>query len=127
MSAWVALGGTSSARAQSGDPTLRDSFAIGSQGGAVCEVRATVRDSVIEGMFDRAWMVLCRDASQPVGSVRMLRATPQVARARIDRGREGAIVCTAPGACTLRGSGVAWTTRCVPDGGPSYTAPGIPA
>src|SRR3546814_579150 len=78
-------------------------------------------------MFDRAWMVLCRDASQPVGYVRMLRATPQVARARIDRGREGAIVCTAPGACTVRGSGVAWTTRIVPDGDTSYTAEGFAA
>src|SRR3546814_11725614 len=57
----------------------------------------------------------------------MLRATPQGARARIDRGREGAIVCTAPGACTVRGSGVAWTTRIVPDGDTSYTAEGFAA
>src|SRR3546814_8378491 len=64
----LALGGSGVARAQDEDPTRRDSFAIGSQGGALCEVRATVRDSVIAGMFDRAWMILCRDASQPVGT-----------------------------------------------------------
>src|SRR3546814_9614242 len=79
------------------------------------------------GRFARSWLVLSRDASQPVGYVRMLRATPQVARAQIDRGREGAIVCTAPGACTVRGSGVAWTTRIVPDGDTSYTAEGFAA
>src|SRR3546814_9554919 len=84
----LALGGSGVARAQDEDPTRRDSFAIGSQGGALCEVRATVRDSVIAGMFDRAWMILCRDASQPVGTVRLLRATPDQARARIERSEE---------------------------------------
>src|SRR3546814_1142695 len=109
------------------DPTRRDSFAIGSQGGALCEVRATVRDSVIAGMFDRAWMILCRDASQPVGTVRMLRATPDQARARIERGRDNAIVCTAPDACTVKGSGIAWTTRIETDGDTSYAAEGFAA
>src|SRR3546814_15582768 len=78
-------------------------------------------------MFDRAWMILCRDASQPVGTVRMLRATPDQARARIERGRDNAIVCTAPAACTVKGSGIAWTTRSETDGEPSYAAEGFSA
>ena len=45
-------------QAQVTDPTLRDSFSIGDQGGSLCEVQATVRDSVIDGMFDRAWVVV---------------------------------------------------------------------
>src|SRR3546814_11819863 len=78
-------------------------------------------------MFDRAWMILCRDASQPVGTVRMLRATPDQARARIERGRDNAIVCTAPDACTVKGSGIAWTTRIETDRDTRYAAQGSAA
>src|SRR3546814_8983018 len=67
----LALAAPGTALAQEGDPTLRDSFAIGGEGGSLCEVQATVNDRVIEGMFDRAWTIICRDASQPVGTVRM--------------------------------------------------------
>ncbi len=109
------------------DPTLRDGFAIGDRGGSLCEVQATVRDSVISGMFDRAWMILCRDASQPVGYLRMLRATPGEAQARIERGRAGTIVCTAPTACTVRDSDVQWNTRIVADGNTAYAVEGFAA
>ena len=97
----LATGVSAPALAQPDDPTLRDSFSIGDQGGALCEVQATVRDSVIKGMFDRAWVIVCRDASQPVGYVRMLRAGADEARARIDAGRAGTIACAADGACTV--------------------------
>ena len=73
----LALAAPGTAQAQGTDPTLRDSFSIGDQGGSLCEVQATVRDNVIKGMFDRAWAIICRDASQPVGYVRELRATVQ--------------------------------------------------
>src|SRR3546814_11942883 len=72
----LALGGSGVARAQDADPTRRDSFAIGSQGGALCEVRATVGDSVTAGMFDRAWLTLCRDPRHPGAPVRVVRAPP---------------------------------------------------
>lgn len=109
------------------DPTLRDSFAIGDKGGSLCEVQATVRDSVIDGMFDRAWMILCRDASQPVGYVRMLRATPAEAQARVDRARSGTIVCTAPNSCTVKDSSVQWNTRIEAAGNTSYAVEGFAA
>lgn len=109
------------------DPTLRDSFAIGDKGGSLCEVQATVRDSVIDGMFDRAWMILCRDASQPVGYVRMLRATPAEAQARVDRARSGTIVCTAPTSCTVKDSSVQWNTRIEAAGNTSYAVEGFAA
>ncbi|WP_260582391.1 hypothetical protein [Sphingopyxis sp. PET50] len=115
------------ASAQSSDPTLRDSFAIGDKGGSLCEVQATVRDSVIEGMFDRAWMILCRDASQPVGYVRMLRASPADAQARIERARAGTIVCTAPDRCAVKDSDVQWNTRIEGDGRSSYAVEGFAA
>ncbi|MBL0915475.1 MAG: CHAT domain-containing protein, partial [Sphingopyxis sp.] len=122
----LALAAPGVAQAQASDPTLRDSFSIGDQGGSLCEVQATVRDSVIKGMFDRAWLIVCRDASQPVGYVRMLRATPDEARARIDAGRTGTIVC-ADGNCTVKDSNVAWTTRVEGTGEVTYAAEGFEA
>lgn len=109
------------------DPTLRDRFAIGDKGGSLCEVQATVRDPVISGMFDRAWTILCRDASQPVGYVRMLRATPADAAARIERARGASIVCTGPERCTVKDSDVAWTTRIESGGNTAYTVEGFSA
>lgn len=121
----VASSGT--AQAQVTDPTLRDSFSIGDQGGSLCAVQATVRDNVIGGMFDRAWVILCRDASQPVGYVRMLRASPDQALARIERGRADSITCAADGTCTVRDSSVAWQTRVEADGNTAYTVEGFAA
>lgn len=115
------------AQAQVGDPTLRDSFSIGDQGGSLCEVQATVRDSVVKGMFDRAWTIVCRDASQPIGYVRVLRAPPAEARARIEQGRAGTILCAADGTCTVKDSNVGWTTRIEEAGDTTYTAEGFTA
>ncbi|ALJ14641.1 CHAT domain-containing protein [Sphingopyxis macrogoltabida] len=125
--AMLASTSTGAAQAQGGDPTLRDSFSIGDQGGSLCEVQSTVRDSVIKGMFDRAWMIVCRDASQPVGYVRTLRSTPGEALARIEAGRAGTIVCAAGGACTVKDSDVAWATRIEADGNTSYSVEGFAA
>lgn len=125
--AGLALAAAPAGAAEGDDPTLRDRFAIGSQGGALCEVQATVRDRVVAGMFDRAWLILCRDASRPVGTVRMLRASPDAARARIEQGRAGTVTCTAPDACTVKGSDVSWRTRIEADGDTSYAVEGFAA
>src|SRR3546814_12815393 len=58
----LALGGSGVARAQDEEPTRRDSFVTVSPGGALCEVRATVRASVINGMLGRQWSNTCRGA-----------------------------------------------------------------
>jgi CHAT domain-containing protein len=123
----LALAAPGAAQAQSTDPTLRDSFSIGDQGGSLCAVQATVRDRVIDGMFDRAWVILCRDASQPVGYVRMLRASPDNARTRIERGRGDTITCATDGICTVRDSSVVWQTRIEADGNTAYTVEGFAA
>src|SRR3546814_15021878 len=78
-------------------------------------------------MFDRAWTIICRDASQPVGTVRMLRADADTARARIERARAGTIACAADGDCTVGDSDVAWTTRIEADGDTSYSIEGFAA
>lgn len=123
----LALAAPGTASAQAADPTLRDSFAIGDKGGSLCEVQSTVRDSVITGMFDRAWMIVCRDAGQPVGYVRMLRATPAETQARVDRARAGTIACTATDNCMVKDSDVQWTTRIEGEGNTSYAVEGFTA
>jgi CHAT domain-containing protein len=127
--ALLAFAAPGTALAQAGDPTLRDSFSIGDQGGALCEVQATVRDSVVKDMFDRAWLIVCRDASQPVGYVRMLRATPEEAQARIagDVGRTGKIFCIKDRGCTVQDSNVAWKTRIEAAGETTYAVEGFEA
>ena len=123
----LALAAPGAASAQMGDPTRLDSFAIGDKGGSLCEVQSTVRDSVIDGMFDRAWLIVCRDASQPVGYVRMLRAAPAEAQVRVDRARSGTILCSAPNNCTVKDSNVQWNTRIESDGRTSYAVEGFAA
>ncbi|HKX89679.1 MAG TPA: CHAT domain-containing protein, partial [Sphingopyxis sp.] len=125
--ALLALAAAGTAHAQGSDPTRRDSFAIGGEGGSLCEVQATVRDGVVKGMFERAWTIICRDASQPVGTVRELRATSAEALARIEQARAGTVTCTADGSCTLGSSNVAWTTRIETQGKVSYTVEGFAA
>lgn len=112
------------AAAQTGDPGLRDSFAIGDAGGSLCRVQATVRDSVIAGMFDRAWVILCRDAAQPVGYVRMLRASPQQAMSRVEQNRAGMIDCDAGGGCIVRGTRAPWQTITRESGASSFIVEG---
>ena len=125
--ALLALAAPGTALAEGSDPTLRDSFSIGDQGGSLCEVQATVRDGVIKGMFDRAWTIVCRDASQPVGTVRELRASAEEARARIEQGRAATVACAADGTCTVKGSNIAWTTRVEAAGDVAYSAEGFAA
>ncbi|KQZ73156.1 hypothetical protein ASE06_12075 [Sphingopyxis sp. Root214] len=123
----LAFAAPGTALAQGTDPTLRDSFSIGDQGGSLCEVQATVRDGVVNGMFDRAWTIVCRDAGQPVGTVRELRATSAEALARIEQARAGTIICTTDGACTLKGSNIAWQTRIETMGNVTYSVEGFAA
>jgi len=125
--ALLAFAAPGTALAQGSDPTLRDSFSIGDQGGSLCEVQATVRDGVIKGMFDRAWTIVCRDSSQPVGTVRELRASAEEARARIDHGRAATVACAADGDCTVKGSNIAWTTRIQAAGNVTYSVEGFAA
>lgn len=122
----LAVTAPAGAQVQSVDPTLRDSFSIGAQGGSLCEVQATVRDAVVKGMFDRAWVIVCRDASQPVGYVRELRASQADAAARIDAARAGTIEC-ASGGCTVKGSNVEWLTRIEMVGNTAFTVEGFAA
>lgn len=113
--------------AQRIDPMIRDSFPIGDSGGALCQVQATVHDPIISGMFERSWLILCRDASQPVGYVRKLSAAPDEAQRRIDAGRSVKLACADDGSCALADSPIAWQRKAVERGGFTFQVDGFAA
>lgn len=84
--ALAAISTPSAGFAQSGPPSLQDSFRLGSGGGVLCQVQNRGTDPAIKGMFDRAWSIVCRDAARPVGQLYAFRdgadALPRLAAAR---------------------------------------------
>ena len=53
--------------AQNLPPSLRDSFALGADKGALCQVESKGRDAAVKSIFDRSWAIVCRDAARAVG------------------------------------------------------------
>ncbi len=104
----------------------RDSFAIGSSDGALCQVQSELRDPAITGMFDRAWTILCRDAAQPVGRVFALRGDDAMTRIAA---RPGAAVCPAGSAaevdCAPISGGLGAKRRAMQIGNTLYVAEGL--
>ncbi len=72
------------------DPLARDSFAIGSSEGAMCQVQSELTSTVLNGIFDRSWVIICRDAAQPIGHVWALRGDGAMQRIH---SRTGAANC----------------------------------
>lgn len=97
--------------AQGTGPLLRDSFPIGDSSGTLCQVQTTLRDTVATGMFERGWLILCRDASQPVGYVRLLRDDRAAAEARIGKARPAAFNCRSFTDCSIGNSETGWTAE----------------
>ncbi len=75
------------ASAQASQPSLMDSFRIGSGGGALCQAQAKSSDLAFEGMFDRSWALVCRDAEQPIGQIFALRDGTSSFDERLNRAR----------------------------------------
>ncbi|WP_299328321.1 CHAT domain-containing protein [Parasphingopyxis sp.] len=62
-------------------PSLEDSFRLGSGTGLLCRVQSRLTDPSLATMFDRAYAIVCRDATEPVGHIYALRtSTDPVAR-----------------------------------------------
>lgn len=95
--ALVVMAGQGPARAQSPspDPLLRDSFPIGSQEGALCQVQSALSDPATSSIFDRVWTIYCRDAALPVGRVLALRGDERAVMARVEE-RSADWRCAAP-------------------------------
>ncbi len=73
-------------------PSLADSFRLGSGGGVLCRVQTRSKDPAIASIFDRAWAIVCRDAAQPVGTLRALRGAD--AATRLAAIRSASVSCT---------------------------------
>ncbi|GAY24282.1 hypothetical protein SFOMI_4862 [Sphingobium fuliginis] len=115
---WAALSLSVAAHAQAaGDrPLLRDSFRIGSEGGALCQAQSATGDPAARTMFDRAWTLVCRDAARPVGQIYALRRGSGDGDAslldRLASSRKMAVECNAPGGVSLPGMGAALMRNC---------------
>ena len=81
------------ASAQSQRPLLADSFRLGQGGGVLCQVQTRGRDAAIAGIFDRAWSIVCRDSSRPIGKLYALRGDPAQVAARLSDLRAGEAGC----------------------------------
>lgn len=99
LTAAIALMASASASAQSARPTLQDSFQLGNARGALCQMQSQASDPAVEGMFDRSWAIVCRDAARPVGQVYALRDDATVT-ARLTASRGAAAACQSDEAST---------------------------
>ncbi len=124
----LALPDLAAAQGLASGPLVRDRFSIGDSSGALCEVQSTNRDPVLSGMFDRSWLILCRDASQPVGRLRALRSNADDAAARTAAARTSIAECDAGGQnCISRAGGGAWSVRTRQVGNTSFVVEGLEA
>jgi CHAT domain-containing protein len=101
------------APAQQDRPSLKDSFALGSGGGSLCQVESKGRDPAVRGMFDRAWVIVCRDAARPVGHLYGLRGAPEQVAARLAPLRASEARCEgARGEATIEDLGAVARAEC---------------
>lgn len=75
LAAAVSLTVPSPTLAQTEQPSLADSFRLGTGGGVLCQVQSRTRDPAIRTIFDRHWVIVCRDAARPIGKLYQLRGT----------------------------------------------------
>jgi CHAT domain-containing protein len=81
------------AHAQSQSPLLADSFRLGQGGGVLCQVQTRGRDPAINGIFDRAWAIVCRDSARPIGKLYALRGDLAQVSTRLSELRKGEAGC----------------------------------
>ena len=90
--------------------STRDSFRLG-DAGVLCTAQAKPTDKRLMGMFDRGYLITCRDAAGPVGSAVALRTAVDPA-ALPSALPDGALACSAAPATTIAGVGVVTTVKC---------------
>ena len=120
-------------------PSLQNSFRLGTSGDTLCRVQSSGIDPAIEGMFDRAYSIVCRDAAQPVGRIYALRKAGGDPLARLAELRRKKAVCTGAaetrpleelrsvsvGQCKLADSEVAYRVYSYDRGRTVYVAEGL--
>jgi CHAT domain-containing protein/tetratricopeptide (TPR) repeat protein len=120
-------------------PSLQDSFRLGSGGGTLCQAQSKSVDASIAGMFDRAWVLVCRDAAKPVGQLYALRKggdiADRVAQSRLEPASCGAATevvidglgQTQMSQCSLSGSAIGYSVYRFDAGKVSYIVQGMAA
>ena len=93
-------------------PSLADSFRLGSGGGALCQAQSRATDPAVQGMFDRAWTLVCRDAAQPVGQLYALRDGGGGLEARLAAARRQDLSCGAPANVQVADVGAVTSRQC---------------
>lgn len=99
------------APAQSARPSLQDSFRLGNAGGSLCQMQSQNADPVANGMFDRAWSIVCRDAARPIGQVYALRDGDD-AVARLTASRDTPVICEGEASSAVADLGAVSVTPC---------------
>ncbi|MET0180694.1 MAG: CHAT domain-containing protein, partial [Novosphingobium sp.] len=99
------------ALAQTGQPlSTRNSFRIGSAG-VTCTAQNAPSDTRLKGMFDRAYLLSCRDAAGSIGSLIAVRR--DVALGAEPTALAGVTIeCGQPGEATVEGLGAVQTVTC---------------
>lgn len=90
-------------------PSAAERFPIGTSG-SVCEAQGVAMGDARASIYERKWMILCRDIARPVGSAFALRGGDYLTRAAA--GREEALECAAAGNVAIEGAGNVAVTDC---------------
>jgi len=105
------LGAASAAIGASVTPIAnRTSFRLG-DAGVMCTAQSRATDTRLTGIFDRAYVLTCRDASSAVGSLLAVRR-PINAVTEPSTLKSGPLTCTAPVQVTVDGAGTATSLNC---------------
>ena len=88
----------------------RTSFRLG-DAGVMCTAQSQATDTRLTGIFDRAYMLTCRDASSAVGSLIAVRRSvdPMTEPSAL---KAGSLTCGAPAQVTVEGAGNATSLTC---------------
>lgn len=91
--------GAGTASAREAAPSIAENFAIGT-GGSVCDAQGVNLGAARRSIFERKWVILCRDVARPVGTAYVLRGGEEAAT-RIVAAREDQLSCESDGTAAL--------------------------
>lgn len=117
---WSAALGMSAqpAMAREGAPSRAESFAIGTEG-SVCDAQGVTLGAARQTIFDRKWVILCRDVARPVGSAYAVRGDGE-AMAHLAAARSEPLSCDAAEGVVLAEGWQAHASDCRTAGGLSW-------
>jgi CHAT domain-containing protein/tetratricopeptide (TPR) repeat protein len=101
-------------------PSMADSFRLGVGGDTLCQVQTAAADPAASGLFDRAYAIVCRDATAPIGKLYALRVDSDDPVARLAARRDPAFRCGDGISATLADAGSVTTLRCTSAAGLGY-------